>query len=221
VTPPHDPASAHRQRALELEREIENLSERLTRLRQELAAELASVNDQAGGKCEVPQAEPLAPVDRYSSPTAKIALFRSLFTGRDDAYAVRWTSARTGRSGWSPAVRGGYYSDSMTDADLLPLDDDVIERHLTGKNAEAGPTRLPCRPLSSIAGRHLRLLACDFDGGHWREDDLAYSTACELSASNLQPRCRVRARGRRVDLLRPGGDGSAARPSARRYCGKR
>lgn len=190
MTPPRDPASAHRQRALELEREIENLSERLTRLRQELAAELASVNDQAGGKCEVPQAEPLAPVDRYSSPTAKIALFRSLFTGREDAYAVRWTSARTGRSGWSPAVRGGYYSDSMTDADLLPLDDDVIERHLTGKNAEAGsPHDFHAGLYPLLPDDTCRLLACDFDGGHWREDARAYSTACELSG--IEPATEV------------------------------
>jgi hypothetical protein len=37
----------------------------------------------------------------------KIALFRTLFYGRDDAYAIRWDNARTGRSGWSPAVVGG------------------------------------------------------------------------------------------------------------------
>ena len=43
-----------------------------------------------------------APVDGHSSPEAKVALFRSLFAGRDDVYAARWENARSGKSGWSP-----------------------------------------------------------------------------------------------------------------------
>jgi hypothetical protein len=36
------------------------------------------------------------PVDGHSSPDAKIALFRSLFAGRDDVYAARWENEREG-----------------------------------------------------------------------------------------------------------------------------
>jgi hypothetical protein len=36
------------------------------------------------------------------SPEAKVNLFRGLFRGRDDVYALRWES-RNGRSGYSPA----------------------------------------------------------------------------------------------------------------------
>ena len=43
-------------------------------------------------------------VDGHSSPEAKIALFRSLFAGREDVYAVRWENERNRKSGWSPAV---------------------------------------------------------------------------------------------------------------------
>jgi hypothetical protein len=43
-----------------------------------------------------------------SPAEAKIALFRSRFAGREDVYALRWESARTGKSGWSPAVVGGW-----------------------------------------------------------------------------------------------------------------
>ena len=43
------------------------------------------------------------PVDRTSSSQAKIALFRSLFRGRDDVYPRRFESRRTGRSGYAPA----------------------------------------------------------------------------------------------------------------------
>ena len=40
-------------------------------------------------------------VDRTSAPQAKIALFRSLFRGREDVYAQRWESP-DGRHGYSP-----------------------------------------------------------------------------------------------------------------------
>ena len=41
-------------------------------------------------------------VNRQSVPAAKIALFRSLFRGRDDVYPRRFESRKTGRSGYSP-----------------------------------------------------------------------------------------------------------------------
>src|SRR6516225_1710302 len=46
---------------------------------------------------------PMEPVDIRSSPDAKIALFRSLFRGRDDVYPRRFESRRTGKSGYAPA----------------------------------------------------------------------------------------------------------------------
>ena len=46
-------------------------------------------------------------VDGHSAPEAKIALFRSLFAGRDDVHAARWENGRSGKSGWSPVVVGG------------------------------------------------------------------------------------------------------------------
>ena len=33
----------------------------------------------------------------------KVALFRSLFRGRDNVFPVLWTSSKTGRTGYSPA----------------------------------------------------------------------------------------------------------------------
>jgi len=47
-------------------------------------------------------------VDRSSPPEAKVALFRSVFAGRDDVHALRWDNERTGKAGWGPAVRGGW-----------------------------------------------------------------------------------------------------------------
>ena len=47
-------------------------------------------------------------VDAGSPPVMKVAFFGALFAARTDAYAVRWDNVRTGKSGWVPAVRGGW-----------------------------------------------------------------------------------------------------------------
>ena len=42
-------------------------------------------------------------VKQTSSSQSKIALFRSLFRGRDDVYPRRFESRKTGKSGYAPA----------------------------------------------------------------------------------------------------------------------
>ena len=42
-------------------------------------------------------------VTNSSSPAEKVALFRSLFRGREDVFPKRWSNARSGRSGYAPA----------------------------------------------------------------------------------------------------------------------
>ena len=44
-------------------------------------------------------------VGARSDPASKIALFQSLFRGRDDVYALRWE--QDGRGGYAPALRPG------------------------------------------------------------------------------------------------------------------
>ncbi|WP_446012128.1 TOTE conflict system archaeo-eukaryotic primase domain-containing protein [Candidatus Electrothrix sp.] len=44
-----------------------------------------------------------SPVHSHSPPEAKIQLFRSLFRGREDVCPRRFTSKKTGRSGYQPA----------------------------------------------------------------------------------------------------------------------
>ncbi|MEF8759146.1 MAG: hypothetical protein V5B36_05325 [Candidatus Accumulibacter sp. UW25] len=75
-------------------------------------------------------------VSRHSSVAPKIALFRSLFRGREDVYARRFESRRTGKSGYSPAcvnewVRGVCAKPAVKCHDcphrrFLPLDDETI-----------------------------------------------------------------------------------------------
>ena len=142
------------------------------------------------------QSAPLGPpgkVDASSPQAAKLALFRSLFAGREDVHATRWENPRTGATGWSPAVQGGWARTSKGPREYLPLTDEVIARHLTGE-ATVG-----LYPL--LAGDSCPLLACDFDGGTWALDALAYLDAC---AAGGVPAAMERSRsgnGAHVDLL--------------------
>ncbi len=105
-------------------------------------------------------------VNRRSPPEEKVAVFRALFRGREDVYALRWENARTGRSGWSPAVKGGWVNARKSDREHLPLSDEVVSDHLGGVH-HAG-----MYPL--LDDDSCRLLACDFDGAGGALDALAY-----------------------------------------------
>jgi hypothetical protein len=59
-------------------------------------------------------------VIQRSSPQQKVELFRALFPGRDDAYALRWENGRTDKSGWGPAVKGGW-ANSETETNSWPM----------------------------------------------------------------------------------------------------
>jgi len=86
-------------------------------------------------------------LDRTSSSQAKIALFRSLFRGRDDVYPRRFESRKTGKSGYAPAcanewVRGICEKPRIKCAEcpnrrFLPVTDDVIRWHLSGHDADS------------------------------------------------------------------------------------
>ena len=45
----------------------------------------------------------IAGTAKGSSPEEKVALFRSLFRGREDVYPRRFESRKTGKSGYAPA----------------------------------------------------------------------------------------------------------------------
>jgi superfamily II DNA or RNA helicase len=116
---------------------------------------------------------PLPVITRNSTPAEKVSLYRRLFGGRDDVYAIRWSNARTGKSGWSPAVKGGWANAAKPDREYLPLSDEVISDHLAG-HIQAG-----LYPL--LTNDSCRLLACDFDGPGWVLDALAYIDAAHAA----------------------------------------
>src|SRR5262245_22912461 len=61
-------------------------------------------------------------VDARSQPQQKVQFYAALFGARTDVYAVRWENARSGKSGWMPAVEGGWRKGSKpADQRYLPL----------------------------------------------------------------------------------------------------
>ena len=74
----------------------------------------------------------LPAVDRSSPSEEKIALFRQLFAGREDVYASRWENQRTGKSGWGPAVVGGWANARKPGREYASFTPEVVEAHLAG-----------------------------------------------------------------------------------------
>jgi superfamily II DNA or RNA helicase/very-short-patch-repair endonuclease len=128
----------------------------------------------------------MATVDRHSLPTAKIALFRSLFRGRDDIYPRRFESRRTGKSGYAPAcgnewVRGICEKPRIKCADcphrrFLAVTDDVIRWHLSGRDDAGQPFVAGVYPM--LQDETCFFLAADFDKEAWREDSAAFVETC-------------------------------------------
>lgn len=123
------------------------------------------------------------------SPQVKLILFRELFRGRDDVYAVRWQNSQ-GRHGYSPACRrdGQFFNrhlDPKTsgERDYLPLTDEAIRAHLTGKQI------VGIYPL--LLDETCWFLAADFDKKSWREDTAAFLETCREMAV---PAARERSR---------------------------
>ena len=114
------------------------------------------------------------------STAEKVALFRRLFRGRTDVYAIRWESKTSGKSGYAPAcanerrarvcekprIKGG----DCGNRQLIPLSDAAIFNHLAGKHT------VGVYPLLEDDTCHF--LAVDFDQADWQEDARAFVQSC-------------------------------------------
>ena len=120
-------------------------------------------------------------IDHLSPAEAKITLFRALFRGREDIYARRFESRKTGKSGYAPAcanewVRGICEKPRIKCAEcphrrFLAVTDDVIRWHLSGFNADDEPFVAGIYPL--MPDETCWFLAIDFDKSGWRQDAAA------------------------------------------------
>ena len=113
-------------------------------------------------------------VDDFSPPEQKVAFYAALFAARTDVYATRFENARTGKSGWVPAVRGGWRKGSRhEDRDYLPLTPAVLAGHLKGA------VHVGLYPL--LDGDRCWWLAADFDGPDAIFDALMYVKAARAA----------------------------------------
>jgi superfamily II DNA or RNA helicase len=113
-------------------------------------------------------------VDNYSQPEQKVAFYAALFAARTDVYATRFENARTGKSGWVPAVRGGWRKGSRhEDREYLPLRPAVLAAHLKGE------VHVGLYPL--LDGDRCWWLAADFDGPEAIFDALMYVKAARAA----------------------------------------
>lgn len=147
-------------------RELERSRAENERLRTLLALAQKTRTVVDGGNGAVRQPGPRVAPDAEAA--AKVALFRSLFRGREDLYALRWENAGSGKNGYVPATADRWTKTGPKA--YLPLTDEVIERHLRGRES------LGIYPL--LEDDSCWLLACDFDGGTWQLDALALLAAC-------------------------------------------
>ncbi len=125
-------------------------------------------------------------VTQHARPEEKIALFRSLFRGRDDVYPRRFESRRTGKTGYSPVcanewVRGLCDRRTVKCMDcpnrrFLPVSDDVVRQHLTGLDSSGREFVMGVYPM--LLDETCWLLAADFDKDAWHEDVRAVWETC-------------------------------------------
>src|SRR4051812_31071558 len=100
-----------------------------------------------------------------------ISVFRSLFKGREDVFAIRWEKG--GKSGYMPAyffdpyrykahvMRGGTFQ-NFTDKSYLPLTDEQIAKHLSANQ------HIGLYPL--LQDNTSWFIAADFDKNNWGEE---------------------------------------------------
>src|SRR3990170_1189265 len=115
-----------------------------------------------------------------STAEEKVALFRSLFRGREDIFPRLWEKPKTGRKGYSPVCSNEWVQGicqkprvkcgKCSHRAFLPVTDQVILDHLQGRHVIGVYPLLPDETCF--------FLAADFDGPSWQEDVAAFAATC-------------------------------------------
>ncbi len=125
-------------------------------------------------------------VNYRTSPQEKICLFRSLFRGREDVYPHRFVKRKTGEAGYSPVCANEWQRGlcekprvkcaACPHRSLLPVTDDVIRQHLSGKDNSGKP--FVCGVYPMLLDETCFFLAADFDKKTWQQDCTAVLETC-------------------------------------------
>ncbi|MFC1966230.1 DEAD/DEAH box helicase family protein [Chloroflexota bacterium] len=129
----------------------------------------------------VKRSDSISSLNSESPLAEKIRLFRSLFHGREDVYAILWQNKTTLKSGYSPVCKNEWAPglcqkfkvkcSACPNRELAPLTDQVIQNHLEGKFT-AG-----VYPL--LKDDSCYFLAIDFDKQSWAEDIVSFCKTCQ------------------------------------------
>ena len=127
-------------------------------------------------------------VNQASLPADKIALFRSLFRGREDVYPRRFESRKTGKSGYQPACANEWARGlcdkravrciKCPNRRFFPVTDETINEHLRGQDKGGQPFVMGVYPM--FLDESCFFLAADFDKASWRDDVAAVRETCGL-----------------------------------------
>ncbi len=110
----------------------------------------------------------------------QISLFRSFFKSREDVFAIRWEKGA--KSGYMPAyfydpyrykahvLKGGTFQ-TFTEKSYLPLTDEQISKHLSGKQ------HIGLYPL--LADNTSWFIAADFDKENWTKECRNFLKVCD------------------------------------------
>lgn len=172
----------------ELQLRIDELEEENRKLRLQLGLPTINVITESA----LSYIEPPAPcvnntpsVHMRSTPEEKIRLFRSLFRGRDDVFAKRYYNQKTAKSGYTPVcanewkygicIKPKRKCSKCENRSLIPLDDTVIYKHLSGK-APHGEDVIGIYPI--LPDDTCYFLAIDFDDVAWQSNVAAVRIVC-------------------------------------------
>ena len=150
----------------------------LIQIIEKLEKENKELKEKIYGKIEV---KDLPKESKDISNEEKVKIFMEVFKGRTDLYAKRWTSNKTGKSGYSPVCKNEFSiykcdkprmkCSECPYRELLPLTDDIILKHLKGE------ITIGIYPL--LPGDLCNFLAIDFDKKTYENDVSAFWSICD------------------------------------------
>ena len=174
------------QRCKELQLRVDELERENLELRRKLGYAEPALSIVA----EIPKNETVLDtavgIHMRSAPEEKIRLFRSLFRGREDVFARRWYSVQKEKGGYAPVCANEWKygvcikpkgkCSKCENRVLVPLDDAIIYKHLSGKDKN-GEDVIGVYPI--LPGDTCYFLAIDFDDGAWQENVSAVRSVCD------------------------------------------
>ena len=158
---------------------LENVDKKeLIKLIEKLEKENKELKEKIYGK---PEEKESIKESKVISNEEKGKIFMEVFKGRTDVYSKRWTSNKTGKSGYSPVCKNEYNTykcdkprvkcNECAYRELVPLTEDIVLKHLKGE------ITIGIYPL--LPGDLCNFLAIDFDKKTYEKDVNEFWSICD------------------------------------------